>query len=351
MGQRLSKEATLLAPSIAGDLDEVKRLVGQFIGATKNNDGSALREFVNRSDAAGNCAIHGAVFAGHLEIASFLAESCGADLTIKNGMGCSPIWISSGYNHTKCLEYLVQQLSTNKDSKRCLERYLLYENDAGDSPFLAAASKGNIQVCKFMLTIIDGDDFKCRLIRTPNKAGDTPLKVAVAGCHDIELLELILEADASISNINSGSSQDEMCINKKNNLGLSPLIIACERNLPLVVELLIKHGADVNIRDSKGRHLLAVSAFCGCDDVVKFLLSQMKQSLSIAYLLNEKDDAGCTALWLAARTGNLKMVELLIDAGADESIADDEGLAPQNVAVKFKKEKVEKYFQGRQIKK
>jgi ankyrin repeat protein len=181
------------------------------------------------------------------------------------------------------------------------------------------------------------------LIRTSNKAGDTPLKVAVAGGHDVELLKLILEADASIT-------QEEMCINKKNNLGISPLIIACERNLPVIVELLIKHGADVNIRDSKGRHALAVSAFCGCDDAVTFLLSQIKQTSSIAFLLNEKDDAGCTPLWLAARTGNLKMVELLMDAGADESIADNEGLTPNDVAFKFKKEKVEEYFRDRQIK-
>jgi len=68
MGQRFSKEATLLDPSITGNLHEVKRLVGEFIAASKNGDKRALKEFIDRKDAAGNSAMHGAVFSGHLEI-------------------------------------------------------------------------------------------------------------------------------------------------------------------------------------------------------------------------------------------------------------------------------------------
>ena len=328
-----------------GNLIEVKRLVGEFIGATKNSDADALKEFVNRTDAAGNCALHGAVFAGHLEVVAFLAESCGADMTQKNGMGCSPIWIAAGYNHLKCLQYLVDRLSSINDDNTYLKQCLHDANDSGDSPFLAAASKGNTDICKYMLTCVDDADVKCKLIRTANKAGDTPLKVAVAGGHSTELLELLLEADASINQKNTNTSQDEMCLNRKNNLGLSPLIVTCERNLAEVVEVLIEYGADVNIQDDKGRHALAVASFCGCEDVVTFLISQMKESKHVASLLNEKDSSGCTPLWLAARTGNLKMVQLLIDAGADKTIADNEGFTPKDVASKFKKEKVDQYFQ------
>ena len=63
MGQRFSKiEACLLAPSMEGNLDEVKRIVGEFIAECKNdNDPDALKKFVDRKDPAGNAAIHGAV--------------------------------------------------------------------------------------------------------------------------------------------------------------------------------------------------------------------------------------------------------------------------------------------------
>lgn len=268
----------------------------------------------------------------------FLAESCGADLTIKNGMGCSPLWIAAGYNRLDCLVYLVESLS-----KGGSEAIFDDANNTGDSLFLAAASKGYIDICKYLLSIANNDATKLKLLRTVNKSGDSPLKVAVAGGHDVELLKLLLEADALLE-----LDSHEKCVNEKNKLGLSPLIIACERNLPSIVELLIKFDADVNIRDSKGRHALAVAAFCGCDDVVRFLLQKIKESPSIALLLNEKDESGCTPLWLAARTGNLKMVELLMDAGADKTISDNEGMTPQAVASKFNKEKVEQYLQEHQ---
>ena len=92
--------------------------------------------------------------------------------------------------------------------------------------------------------------------------------------------------------------------------------------------------------DSKARSPLAVASFCGCKDVVEYLLSNPTS----AALINEVDENGCTPLWLAARTGDLAMVKLLIDAGADATIKNSEGLSPEEVAVKFKKEKVEQYF-------
>jgi ankyrin repeat protein len=134
------------------------------------------------------------------------------------------------------------------------------------------------------------------------------------------------------------------CINRKNNIGLSPLIVACERNLPSTVELLLNYGADINIRDGTGRSPLAVAAFCGCNDVVDFLLVLSSSSSS---LMNVVDDNGCTPLWLAARTGNLSMVKRLVDAGADASIKSNDEMAPLDVAIKFKKERVVEFLSQR----
>lgn len=237
---------------------------------------------------------------------------------------------------------------SNGDDSYCLRSILLDANNTGDSPFLAAASRGNVEICEFILSSVE-DGTKCKLLRCDNKTGDTPLKVAVAGGHE-STVKLLLEAEEASTK--SNNPEEEMyCVNRKNNLGLSPLIVACERNLPSIVDLLIQFKAtNITIRDNKGRHALAVASFCGCEDVVTFLLSHMKQSTAVASLIDEKDSAGCTALWLAARTGNLKMVQLLIDAGADESITDHEGLSPQDVAVKFNKDAVNKYFRNRSIK-
>merc|ERR1719276_490457 len=98
----------------------------------------------------------------------------------------------------------------------------------------------------------------------------------------------------------------QTCVDRKNALGLSPLIIACERNLPNVAELLLLHGADARTSDPKGRNVLSIAAFCGCNDTLRFLLD--RSTIITSDLINERDADGRTPLWLAARTGNLSIL-------------------------------------------
>ena len=75
--------------------------------------------------------------------------------------------------------------------------------------------------------------------------------------------------------------------------------------------------------------------------MVESLINKTEAS---SLLLNAVDLAGCTPLWLAARTGNLSMVTLLMINGANATIKNNEDLTQQDVAIKFKKEKVVNYF-------
>lgn len=340
-----------------GNLDEVKKLVGTYI-ADHGKDN--LPTYINSLDAGGNAAIHGAVFSGHLDILTFLVESCEASLTTKNGLGCSPLWIAAGYDQINCLEYLIEKLHESNE----LNSALLKDgaNTTGDTPFLAAVSKGNLKACTALLQAANklGENtdealqqlFKARILRTANKSGDTPLKVAVATSQNKEMITFLLRVDNEVGELtNQRTTLDEDAaiqkpsLNRANNAGLYPLIIACERNLPTIADHLLKHDADITVLDSKGRNPLAIAAFCGCNDTVELLLSQSSQATYGTYAyLDQKDNEGSTPLWLAARTGNLSIVELLMDAGADATIADKEGLTPQEVAVKYKKEKVMEYF-------
>ncbi|KAL3811351.1 hypothetical protein ACHAXA_000767 [Cyclostephanos tholiformis] len=399
-------EGSLLVPSTQGNLDEMKRLVGAFIADSHDRSGLSLAAFVNSFDAGGNAAVHGATFSGHLDALSFLVECCEccagggggggrrasssskatADLlTLRNGLGCSPLWLAAGYDRIPCLEYLTRKL---RDCDR-LESSLLYDaNDAGDTPFLAAASRGNVEACRCILRSVEGcpargrlplcqDDvndnendvedsnrsrrlrkMKARIVRTANRAGDTPLQVAVASGHT-DLVSFLLEVDDMLCRVDTEEGHDvaddddddgihtKKCIDRKNASGLSPLIVACERNLPSIASLLIEHGADRQVQDTRGRSTLAVAAFCGCVDVAEYLITiSLSSSSSSSSLLNATDHDGCTPLWLAVRTGNLAMTKLLVDAGADTTIGDRDSLTPLDVAVKFKKEKVVEYLKS-----
>jgi ankyrin repeat protein len=268
-------------------------------------------------------------------------------LILKNSLGCSVLWIAAGYDKVDCLEFLTEQLYNAGK----WEEALLDTNTTGDTPFLAAASKGNIAACQSLLMLVEqfsikdnetdvwAWELKRKLIRKANSGGDTPLKVVVGAGH-VELVSFLLAVDEHISEKIEDNNLQSRCINTKNNAGLAPVIVACERNNVEIVKILVEYGADVNTCDAKGRSTIAVASFCGCREVVEYLLSNP----TTVSLINKTDETGCTPLWLAARTGDLTMVKMLIDAGADATMKNNEGLSPSEAAEKFKKEKVVQYF-------
>jgi ankyrin repeat protein len=52
--------------------------------------------------------------------------------------------------------------------------------------------------------------------------------------------------------------------------------------------------------------------------------------------LDERDNLGCTALHCAAQKGHKKVVKLLLLAGADPTIMNNEGRTPRGVAKTMK---------------
>ncbi|MCL4361855.1 ankyrin repeat domain-containing protein [Candidatus Dependentiae bacterium] len=107
-----------------------------------------------------------------------------------------------------------------------------------------------------------------------------------------------------------------------NECGWNMLHLACMRNLPEIVTLLIQGGADINEVDDDDRTaLILVSADHNNVDVVKLLLKFKPE-------VNLTDEDGCTAILEASDCGNEKIVELLINAGANPNIADIEESTP-----------------------
>src|SRR5207245_2890679 len=92
-------------------------------------------------------------------------------------------------------------------------------------------------------------------------------------------------------------------VNAKNEIGVSALWIAVSNGKSEVIELLVKHGADVNVRD-------------GIWYMTPLSMSIGKTKLDIAKLLiksGAKDvDA---ALFSAASLGNESMVKMILEAG------------------------------------
>jgi ankyrin repeat protein len=165
-------------------------------------------------------------------------------------------------------------------------------------------------------------ELRNQLFEARNQNGDTALSVCIAGGHAGDIVDLLLE----------NSSSDSLDV--PNEKGVTPLLVACEQDDVDLCKKLLEKGASLDVQDSKGASPLAVAAFCGNVNVLKEVLLDKKE------LLERPNTNGCTPLWLAARAGRDEVVLLLLDSGADRTKANNDGLTPVGVAIKYKREKV-----------
>ena len=93
---------------------------------------------------------------------------------------------------------------------------------------------------------------------------------------------------------------------------------AVENKHSTLVALLLKVGADVNIRNKDGLTILMYAALYGYHEIVHILLAAGAD-------VNRQDKNGETALMSAAFFGRNKIISLLLAAGADINMQDKDG--------------------------
>jgi len=164
-------------------------------------------------------------------------------------------------------------------------------------------------------------------VNTSDRRGLTPLIWASAS-GNAELVRHLLDSGASVD--------------RRGNDGITALMLASANGFTEVVRALLLHGADVNAARGgvKARQLalerghseivklleqaeilgarLLQAASEGHDMVVRQLLTQGTPA-------NVTDERGATALMIAARNGDLGMLQALLSRGADSSARDREG--------------------------
>jgi uncharacterized protein len=108
-------------------------------------------------------------------------------------------------------------------------------------------------------------------------------------------------------------------ISRDDDDGWSALVMASYWNHPEVVKLLIRSGADLNIRGDGGKTaLIFASRFNNIEVVVKLLIKGGAD-------LNIRSDGGRTALIWASSRNRIEVVKVLLENFADECILDNKG--------------------------
>lgn len=116
-------------------------------------------------------------------------------------------------------------------------------------------------------------------------------------------------------------------INKQDEDGLNAFWIAARCGHGNVLRVLAEHGIDIYNTDMKGDNALQMSA--RYED--RFRICELLVNSN--YELNNQNLIGDTAVHIAAQKGNLLHLEVLVGAGAEVNLLNDNALCPLYLAI------------------
>jgi len=131
-------------------------------------------------------------------------------------------------------------------------------------------------------------------INDPNPAGDTALHLAVDSSNK-DIVDVLIKHGADIHVVNQA--------------GMTPFYKAIKNDSQDIIDLLLKQGANINALDKNGNTPLYKAIKDNDPDMIDRLL---KHGANI----NAKDPNNKTPLHIAAKEGNKAMVDLLLNKGA-----------------------------------
>ena len=142
---------------------------------------------------------------------------------------------------------------------------------------------------------------------------DSSLHAAMYGHCNIETVQQMIDHGANV--------------NAANKDGTTPLILACSRAQEESVRILLKAKANPNITDGDGDASLHAAIAGDCSH-------EILQEISYYGVdVNATNKRGRTALLLSCSYGKMDSIKVLLRAGADPTIVDDEGFSCLHAAV------------------
>jgi ankyrin repeat protein len=131
---------------------------------------------------------------------------------------------------------------------------------------------------------------------------------STAYCGDLEMVRVLVDLKVDINAVTRNFSR-------------TPVHVASSGGHLEVVRFLLKHGADIDAKDSGGRTPLHRASVCGRSDVARVLI---EHGADVA----AKDDRGKTPLHCASVKWIPETMRMLIEHGADVDAKDNSGKTP-----------------------
>ena len=249
-----------------GHCDTVKWLIEQGVD-------------VNHCDKTGYTAVHCAARKGNLNVLKLLKES-GANIHAQTERGDNVIMSASpGTGHCDTVKWLIEQ---GVDVNHC--------DKTGYTAVHCAAHKGNLDVLKLLKE--SGAN-----IHAQTESGDNVIMSASLGTGDCDTVKWLIEQGVDVNHCDKTGCTAVHCVAQEGNLD--------------VLKLLKESGANIHAQIERGDNVIKLASLgTGDCDTVKWLIEQGVD-------VNHCDKTGYTAVHNAAQEGNLDVLKLLKESGAN----------------------------------
>ncbi|XP_068613067.1 protein TANC1-like [Brachionichthys hirsutus] len=253
--------------------------------------------------------------AGHLGLVMLLCK-CGAKIDRVDKSGQCALVHAALRGHPEIIQYLLEEeWSVEGQQQDCA-----LKNKALQQALIAASSMGHTQVVRGLLAL--NNEHAVRIDSHDTLWGETAL-TAAAGRGKMEVCDFLLEQGVVVQQVNRR--------------GVSPLFCAVRQGHWQIAELLLQHGADINVSDKQGRTLLMVAACEGHLSTVEFLLPKGAS-------LTSMDKEGLTPLSWACLKGHKNVVQFLVEKGGVIDHTDKNGRTPLDLAAFYGDAEIVQYL-------
>ncbi|WP_379968635.1 ankyrin repeat domain-containing protein [Epilithonimonas sp. UC225_85] len=130
----------------------------------------------------------------------------------------------------------------------------------------------------------------------------------------------------TVQEIEALAKQNPDVLNSVNQMGFSPLILACYRGNVEVAKYLIEHTKDINYLSPEGTALASLCINYNKELVEKLLAKKADPNI--------QDSQGNTPLLWAVKRNNIELISLLLKNKADINIKDSMGISAFEYAIK-----------------
>ncbi|MGD8809132.1 MAG: ankyrin repeat domain-containing protein, partial [Gammaproteobacteria bacterium] len=213
---------------------------------------------VDRRNADGSTALQWAVYEGDTDEVRRLIDA-GADVSLANDYGATPMSLAAEVADTEIIRLL---LAAGADADSA--------NPEGQTALMAVARTGNTEAARLLL------DHGASVNARESWGGQTALMWASARRHP-DMMELLIAsgADLDARSIHRDYQRHVTAEGRPKNLdsgGFTPLLYAARENCIACVDMLLEHGADIDLPDPDGVSALLLAIMNANWDLAKRLI-------------------------------------------------------------------------------